>query len=470
MLTKKTKVFFPRHCLTDNSGFIVGWKIERENICVAVAIISRSLNSNDLPTNLKRIFDLSSENDSVSLSVLGIWLNEHHEESEILASVQTRETLLTEGMIIVRQSRNDRVPQIYFLGDKLRLSGSVIVLYTQPSGNAFLTTSETRVNSSKFWVQSLYQEQVPSTELSEVLNLLNKSRREEDRIITSVVNKDDLPSCSSDNFFFSLVLTAMMKACGLFSQRSTGKHSIVAEIVKFMSSLSAVISQCCVRFSQVKALCLCVTQSTSLKGEQDLNLSESRSSPQQANGRKEMHDVFPVVWFGSLVTALFIDVILGILIVLWIFTNDFNIHATGFLMEKTDTVVEFLSALLDWLKGAPAGLKLNKQLAEYLSTFFLYHIYLWQIYLSCIEPYLQIIMSLIIMSGCFGVTFLLSLISELLSVITLHIYCFYVYAARLYNFQLKKLITLFRLFTGEVRRVENGVELSGVKWSKEEKS
>ena len=468
MLTKKTKVFFPRHCLTDSSGFIVGWKIEQENICVAVTIISWSLNSNELPTILKRIFELSSANDSVSLSVLGIWLNKHQEEflSEILASAQTCETLLTEEMIIVRQSRKNRVPQIYFLGDKLRLSGSVIILYTQPSGNAFLTTRATRVSNSKFLAQSLCREQVPSTELSEVLNLLNRSRGEEDRIFTSVENKDDLPSCSSDNFFFSLVLTVVIKASGLFSQRRTRKHSILAEIVKFMSSLSAVISQCCVRFSQVKALSSCVTQLTSLKGEQDSNLSESRSSPQKTNDSKEIHNVFPVVWFGSLVTALFIDVILGIMVVLWIFTNDLNIHATGFLMEKTDTVVEFLSALLDWLKGAPAGLKLNKQLAEYLSTFFLYHIYLWQIYLSCIEPYLQIIMSLIIMSGCFGVTFLLSLISELLSIITLHIYCFYVYAARLYNFQLKKLITLFRLFTGEVRR--GG--WSRVEWSKVEKS
>ena len=463
MPTEKTKVFFPRHCLTDNSGFIVGWKIEQENIFVAATVVCRSLNSNNLPTLLERIFELSSENDSISLSVLGIWLNEYHEEfvSEVRASLQTCATLLTKEMIIVRQSKNNHVPQIYFWGDKLRLGGSVIVLYTQPSGNAFLTTRATRVNDSKDWRQSLCQEQVPSTELSEVLNLLNRSHREEDRIFTKVENRDHLlPRCSSDNFFFRLVLTVVIKASCLFSLRSTGKHSILAEIVKFMSSLSAVISQCCVRFSQVKALCLSVTQLTSLKGEQDSNLSESRSSPQQANGSKEMHNIFPVVWFGSLVTALFIDVILGILIVLWLFTNDFNIHATDFVMEKTDTVVEFLSALLDWLKGAPAGLKLNKQLAEYLSTFFLYHIYLWQIYLSSIEPYLQIIMSLMIMSGCFGVTFLLSLISELLSIITLHIYCFYVYAARLYNFQLKKLITLFRLFTGEVKGEENGVELS----------
>lgn len=36
--------------------------------------------------------------------------------------------------------------------------------------------------------------------------------------------------------------------------------------------------------------------------------------------------------------------------------------------------------------GAPAGLKLNKQLTEFLGHFFLYHIHLWKgIVLSCAD-------------------------------------------------------------------------------------
>lgn len=155
-----------------------------------------------------------------------------------------------------------------------------------------------------------------------------------------------------------------------------------------------------------------------------------------------------MVWFGSFLSAVAIDVVLGLFIVLWLFSNGYNTCATDLMMEKTDAVVQWITSLLEWLQGAPAGLKINQKLAEYLSIFFLYHLFLWQIYLSYIEPYLQIIISFIIMSGCFGATFLLSLASDVMSLITLHIYCFYVYAAMLYNFQLQKLLLLAKLFTG----------------------
>lgn len=40
-------------------------------------------------------------------------------------------------------------------------------------------------------------------------------------------------------------------------------------------------------------------------------------------------------------------------------------------------VVTYLQYLLRWMNGAPAGLKLNRQLNELLGKFFMYHIYLW---------------------------------------------------------------------------------------------
>jgi len=449
------KVFFPSHCLSKTSGFIFGWKITQENSFVAATIVCLPKNSTNLYALWESCSGLSCEPDSGSLSLLGIWLNGNREQciSEVWNSAKA--TLLTGEMIVLHLSENSLVPRLYFVGDKLRMDGSVIVLYKQPSGNTFLTARASNVSTSDFWRQSLNQEQIPCTELSEVLILINTSHNEEARIRTLMETKDHSLSGSSVNFFFGLVLKAIRKACGVFSERSTVKHSrISAEIVKFLSSLSAVFLQSHVRFSQVKALCTCVVQSRAMKDEQDVNSSVSSNSSKKASRSKEKHSVFPVVWFGSLVVAVSIDIVLGLLIVSWLFSNGYNMRATDFMMEKTDSVVEFLSALLDWLKGAPAGLKLNKHLAEYLSTFFLYHVYLWQIYLSSIEPYLQIIASLIIMSGCFGLTFLLSLVSDVLSVVTLHSYCFYVYAARLYNFQLKKLIALFRLFTGRKWNVE----------------
>ena len=462
------KVFFPSHCLSAKSGFIFGWKKEQENIFVAATVIYLADDSVKLQFFCEKAEELY-------FSILGVWLNESHEKSvrEVLAAVETASRSLPDELIILRQARiNATVPQLYFGAENLRsgLNGSVVILYKQPLGNAFLTTGPSNVSNVKFLRRSLCQEQTPCTELSEVLILLNKSHHAEASIqkILETKTPDGLLHIRC-NFFYNLVVKAFTGIFGVMSRRRQQRHPILAEIVKFLSSLSAVFLQMCTRFRQVKALCMCIDQPGSLKDKQDDNSAQSgktslssllsSSSPSsslptssdKANQTLENDTTdrsFPVVWFGSLLCTMAVDIALGVLIVSWLFSNGYNMRATDFMMEKTDTVVELLNALLDWLKGAPAGLKLNKHLAEYLSAFFLYHVYLWQIYLNCITPYLQIIISLIIMSGCFGVTFLLSLASDVLSLVTLHIYCFYVYAARIYNFQLQKLVTLAKLFTG----------------------
>lgn len=40
-------------------------------------------------------------------------------------------------------------------------------------------------------------------------------------------------------------------------------------------------------------------------------------------------------------------------------------------------VAKELDELLQWLMGAPAGLKMNRALDQVLGRFFLYHIHLW---------------------------------------------------------------------------------------------
>lgn len=112
-------------------------------------------------------------------------------------------------------------------------------------------------------------------------------------------------------------------------------------------------------------------------------------------------------------------------------------------------VASQLQELLHWMMGAPAGLKLNSELAHFLGKFFLYHIYVWTgnilifhpgVYMLITPPfagYLQFLRPFwsdavwcIALSGCLGLSVQLSLVQDLLSMMTLHIYCFYVYAAR----------------------------------------
>lgn len=92
------------------------------------------------------------------------------------------------------------------------------------------------------------------------------------------------------------------------------------------------------------------------------------------------------------------------------------------------TVVANLRSLVRWLMGAPAGLKLNAQLSSALGHFFLYHITLWETYVSVVWPWV----SPLLCPRFVGFRIQLSLASDLLSLATLHVYCFYGYAGRLY--------------------------------------
>ena len=112
-------------------------------------------------------------------------------------------------------------------------------------------------------------------------------------------------------------------------------------------------------------------------------------------------------------------------------------------------VVENLKQLIVTLMEMPAGLKLNRPLNNALGEFFQYHIYLCKNYITIIKPVFEAVVELIVVSGLCGFTCLLSILCDSFSLATIHIYCFYGYAARLYNFQFHGLCSLWRLFRGK---------------------
>lgn len=135
-----------------------------------------------------------------------------------------------------------------------------------------------------------------------------------------------------------------------------------------------------------------------------------------------------------------------------------------------------------WFLESPAGLKLNHELGNFLSELFLWLIRLWtgkcvnwgdeegeisflepmmcfsagtddqQQKLGCmqgIKPLTPQIIHVIGLSGIFGVSMIISMLSDLLAFMTLHVYCFYMVAARIFNWQLMILYSLFNLFRGK---------------------
>jgi hypothetical protein len=152
---------------------------------------------------------------------------------------------------------------------------------------------------------------------------------------------------------------------------------------------------------------------------------------------------------GNLIMSLLFDIILGFLVIYFVFSNQHCLYISSWLIGQKYNIAEHLSSLLRWLMGAPAGLKLNIPLNQFLGNFYIYHVHLWTSYLYFVEAYLPKIILFCTLAGCLGVTFLLALLCDIFFFLTVHIYCFYIYAARLYCLEIHVLASLLRLFTGK---------------------
>lgn len=161
------------------------------------------------------------------------------------------------------------------------------------------------------------------------------------------------------------------------------------------------------------------------------------------------------------------DVIIGIALGSYIIDN------AGWVADQINQVlsgwtVEGLRDMILWLMNWPAGLKLNNELAIFLGDLFLWVIYHWRGRFSsqlaflrltateCIgslRPYLPQVIYFIGFWSFAGATMPIALFSDLLSLLTVHIYCFYTASARIFHWQLTIIISLFHLFRGKKHNV-----------------
>jgi phosphatidylinositol N-acetylglucosaminyltransferase subunit Q len=146
------------------------------------------------------------------------------------------------------------------------------------------------------------------------------------------------------------------------------------------------------------------------------------------------------------------DVIIGIALGSYIIEN------AEYVATQLDHIIETwtidgLQRMITWLMDWPAGLKLNTELATFLGDLFLWVIDYWAGCMAMFRPYLPETIRFIGFSSFAGATMPISLFSDLVSIITLHIYAFYVASARIYNWQLMIIVSLFHLFRGKKRNV-----------------
>ncbi|XP_071321778.1 phosphatidylinositol N-acetylglucosaminyltransferase subunit Q [Trachinotus anak] len=167
------------------------------------------------------------------------------------------------------------------------------------------------------------------------------------------------------------------------------------------------------------------------------------SSPKPADGHTQF------MRKANVLVSFLVDVALGVLLISWLYRDNHISMLANTLVPAADHVAKQLEELLQWLMGAPAGLKMNRALDQVLGRFFLYHIHLWISYIHLMSPFIEGILWYGGLSACLGLTFALSLLSDMVALLTFHIYCFYVYGARLYCLKLYGLSSLWRLFRGK---------------------
>lgn len=152
---------------------------------------------------------------------------------------------------------------------------------------------------------------------------------------------------------------------------------------------------------------------------------------------------------------------------LWLVANDviIGIALGSYIIENADWVADQIGSVLStysvaalqgtisWLMDWPAGLKLNTELARFLGDLFLWVIDYWSNCIEALRPALPKIIWFIGFSSFAGASMPIALFSDMVSILTLHIYSFYIASARIFHGQLTILISLFHLFRGKKRNI-----------------
>ncbi|CAE6449071.1 unnamed protein product [Rhizoctonia solani] len=151
----------------------------------------------------------------------------------------------------------------------------------------------------------------------------------------------------------------------------------------------------------------------------------------------------------------------------WLIANDIIVGTAlgGFICDNRDALahlgswfiqhylIDLLRELLHWLDNWPIGLKLNTELSGFLCASFSTGIDYWEHLFRLTAPHFPLILYCIGSAGVLGTTMVLSLMSDLLSILTIHTYVCYLLATTAFARLLKLIGSLFNLFRGKRRNI-----------------
>uniref|UniRef100_A0A672YKM5 Phosphatidylinositol glycan anchor biosynthesis, class Q n=1 Tax=Sphaeramia orbicularis TaxID=375764 RepID=A0A672YKM5_9TELE len=404
------KIFFPQCCNRADSGLLVGRWITGHDSAVVLAVIHYPF----IPSQVKQYVQQMQAQSRVELSVLGSWSlpKEGQEGMESflrdLSTIFPQERWLqisrqmgkmgfTCQVLDRDQKEEEKVIFIHYEQRKVMLSDLSFDFIP-----FLLQMFETVANSQPLFFMDKYDDgPLKSTHW--------QSEGREASIIVELLKQASVPLC----LLISWMLSIWTWICNL--------RIFSLYPVRFLSSKLSTCVQLSYRTEHMRALC----------------------SPKAAAGHTQF------MRKANILVSFLVDVALGVLLMSWLYRDDHITALANTLVPAADHVAKELEELLQWLMGAPAGLKMNRALDQVLGRFFLYHIHLWISYIHLMSPFIEGILWYGGLSACLGLTFALSLLSDMVALLTFHIYCFYVYGARLYCLKIYGLSSLWRLFRGK---------------------
>uniref|UniRef100_A0A669D055 Phosphatidylinositol glycan anchor biosynthesis, class Q n=1 Tax=Oreochromis niloticus TaxID=8128 RepID=A0A669D055_ORENI len=418
------KIFFPQCCNRAESGLLVGRWISGHDSAVVLAVIHYPF----IPGQVKQYIQQMQAQSGVELTVLGSWsLPKEGQES--------MESFLRDLSTIFPQQRwlqvSRQMGKMGFIWHRYSLA-------IHPEEKVIFVHYEQR----KVMLSQLHPTESgdpdpntePSSELKQVFQTVARSQP-----LFFLDRYDDGPLKSthwqSEGREASIIVE-------LLKQASVPLCMLISWLLALWTWIS-VSSVSCRIFSLYPLRFLSSKLSTCVQISYRTEHMRTLSSPKPAAGHKQF------MRKGNILVSFLVDVGLGILLMSWLYRDDHIATLANMLMPAADHVAKELEELLQWLMGAPAGLKMNRALDQVLGRFFLYHIHLWISYIHLMSPFIEGILWYGGLSVCLGLTFALSLLSDMVALLTFHIYCFYVYGARLYCLKIYGLSSLWRLFRGK---------------------
>ncbi|GMM38689.1 phosphatidylinositol N-acetylglucosaminyltransferase [Saccharomycopsis crataegensis] len=201
-----------------------------------------------------------------------------------------------------------------------------------------------------------------------------------------------------------------------------------------------------------------IKESSLMAQQIDLRLQQICSIPSQFIKIKQQHNFTDYIRLYNTIWLILNDVIFGFTVGQYVYERSLVIQEFLVQVILRKFLFEEFYKLTFWLMNFPAGFKLNSKLAVFFGELFLWIIdfFYGKIVLSDFFTNYLITGCIFLISyggGVFGATFILSIACDFFNFVTLHIYCFYFASAKIFNWLLVILKSLFNLFYGKKNNV-----------------